>query len=297
MAKKKSNTLPLACDTFKQCYIKREQEVTRVSEEEKKFNIFVPIDVENFIKSNTEKSTEDWYVRGYASTPNKDLQGDIVLPEGLDIDYFKRFGWLNYEHKQDAEFVIGVPTENCYVDMQKGLFLEAKLFKNNRYAQQIWELANSLSKSKTNRNLGFSIEGSIRRRNEADTRVIEDLMIRNVAITKSPANTYATWESFTKSWLTGTSINPSEQDSAGVLRREQFGSSPDIDSLGGAITRIAQVYAKMTETEMDDMWKGVSEKLDSDDMTTPEVATVLLQVSKGLSREEAQNYVEEILSR
>lgn len=271
--------------------------MTRVTTEDQKFNIFVPIDVENFVKSNTDQSSEDWYVRGYASTPNKDLQGDIVLPEGLDIGYFKRFGWLNYEHKQDAEYVVGVPTENCYVDMQKGLFLEAKLFKNNRYAQQIWDLATSLSKSGTKRNLGFSIEGSIRRRNELDTKVIEDLMIRNVAITKSPANTYATWESFTKSWTTGVDINPSEQDSAGALRREQFGSSPTTDSLGGAVARIAQVYATMTETEMDDMWKSVSEHLDASDRTTPEIATVLLQVSKGLSRSEAQEYVEEILSK
>lgn len=256
--------------------------------EEKKLNIFVPIDVEEFLKSNKDTDSKEWYVRGYASTPDIDLQGDIVLPSALNVDYFKKHGWINYEHKQDAEFVVGVPTENCYIDPQNGLYLEAKLFKNNRYAQQIWDLAHSLSKSGVSRKLGFSIEGSARRRNSSDKRVVEDLVIRNVAVTKSPANPHATWEYFTKTWTTGHEINPAKQENASALRREDLGS---------AITNIAQTYLTLTEDEMNEVWKEVSTYLDETESATPEVATVLLQVSKGLSRKEAQAHVANTLNK
>lgn len=253
---------------------------------EQKFDIFVPLDIEDIQKSGAGEDSDAWYVRGYASTPDLDLQGDIVLPKALDIEYFKKYGWLNYEHKQDAEYVVGVPTENCYVDMQNGLYLEAKLFKNNKYAQQIMQLAQSLSKSGVDRNLGFSIEGGIRRRNETDTRVVEDLVIRNVAVTKSPANPHATWEILAKTWVTGHEINPAKQTDAAALRREDLGS---------AITNIAHTYSTLSKVEMDATWYEVSKYLDEADAVTPEAATVLLQISKGLSRREAQDYVAKML--
>lgn len=251
--------------------------------EEIKMDIFIPLDIESSIqKSQDEDGGENWYVRGFASTPDLDLQGDIVQPSGINIDYFVQYGWLNYEHQQDAKYAVGAPTQNCYVDFQKGLFVEAILFKDNEYAQEMWKLANSVDKSGTGRKLGFSIEGGIRKRNSKDNRIIEELVIKNVALTKSPANPHATWEYFMKSWTTGHAINPSEMTDGAALRRE---------SLGQAITQLSYAYSVKSPLELTDLWTDVSKYLDQSKKVTPEVATVLLQVAKGLSREDAQAFV------
>jgi len=44
-----------------------------------KVNLFVPIDIEESIsKSNEDPSGKSWCLKGYATTPDLDLQDDIV---------------------------------------------------------------------------------------------------------------------------------------------------------------------------------------------------------------------------
>lgn len=257
--------------------------------EEIKMNIFVPIDIESSLqKSKDTEGGENWYVRGFASTPHLDLQGDIVQPSGIDIEYFKNYGWVNYEHQQDAKYAIGTPTEKCYVDFEQGLFVEAMLFKDNPYAQEMWELAKSVDKSGSDRKLGFSIEGSIRKRNQNDSRIIEDLVIKNIALTKSPANPNATWEFFMKSWTTGHDINPATQSDAGALRRE---------SLAHSITNLTWTYKLADAGELDRVWQDVGTYLDSSKRSTPESAVIMLQLARGISRVDAQKFVDNELTK
>lgn len=254
--------------------------------EDIKLNIFVPMDIEgSFRKSEEEGRGKEWYVRGYASTPDLDLQGDIVQPAGIDIDYFVKSGWINYEHKQDAKYSIGVPTENCYVDLEKGLFVEARLFQENEFAQDIWDLAKNIKKSGINRQLGFSIEGAIRKRDDMDNRVIEDLVIRNVAITKSPANPHATWDMFMKSWTAGHEINPAEQTNGAALRREH---------LAQAVTHLSYMYKMSNPKEYNDLWTQTSEYLDKSGKNTRETAVVMLQLSRGISRKQAEKFLKDL---
>lgn len=249
-------------------------------------NIFVPIDIESSLrKSNEEGEGNTWYVRGFASTPDLDLQGDIVQPSGIDIEYFKSSGWVNYEHQQDAKYAIGVPTDNCYIDFQKGLFVEAQLFKDNPFAQEMWKLANSIEKSGIDRKLGFSIEGGIRKRNERDNRIVEDLVIRNVALTKNPANPKATWEMFMKSWTTGHEINPEKQVDGAALR---------IEDLAQAITHLTWTYKMGNPKEFNDTWKGVADYLDTSNRNSTECGIIMLQLSKGISRQEAEKFIRNI---
>lgn len=57
-------------------------------------NIYVPLSLESdLVKNDDGEEEEKWYVRGYASTPDLDLQGEIVQPSGIDIDYFIKSGW------------------------------------------------------------------------------------------------------------------------------------------------------------------------------------------------------------
>lgn len=250
---------------------------------EKTLELFVPIDIEDSIaKSNDRQDEKNWYVCGFASTPDLDLQQDIVSPPGIDIGYFKKHGWINYEHKQDTEYIIGVPTDNCYVDFNKGLYVEAMLFKDSKYAQDMWSLAQAIRKSDCNRRLGFSIEGGVRRRNERDPRVIEELVIKNVALTTHPANPEATWEFFTKSFETGHGITPETQVDGGALRAE---------SLASSIVQLSYLYKETNKDTIDSLWKEVNSILTKNGYSDRETAQLVLQLSKGTSLEEAQQFI------
>lgn len=252
---------------------------------EQAVELFVPIDLDkSFSKSKTAEDGKGWYVQGYASTPDLDLQNDIVNPRGIDISYFKEYGWINYEHKQDAQFIIGAPTDNCYVDFENGLFVEAKLYSDNEYAQHMWTLAHNIKKSGDDRCLGFSIEGAIISRNTQDERVIESLVVRNVALTTHPANPHATWETLVKSWTTGHGISPETQVNAGALRREE---------IVGAITTLSHVYAIEDADVLDKTWDDVS-KYFADNNTEEvdkQIATILLQLSRGISKQQARDFL------
>lgn len=250
--------------------------------------LFVPIDLNESIKKSNENPTEkSWYVRGYATTPDLDLQDDIINPDGIDISHFLEHGYINYEHQQGDEFKIGAPTKNTYVD-NVGLFVEAKLYKNNPYARSVWNLANNIAKSGIDRKLGFSIEGYARKRNSMDPRIIEETYITNVAVTTSPANPNATWEAFMKSFLTGHGITPDTQVDAAALRAESFARS---------LHNLSFAYKSLDNPqEFERIWKEVGSYLDSLDRYTPESAVMFLQLFKGYSRNEAIAKIDKLMN-
>ncbi|AIW03452.1 head maturation protease [Bacillus phage Moonbeam] len=245
-----------------------------------KIDLFVPIDLEESIKKSNENDTEKaWYLRGYATTPDLDLQEDIVDPNGIDISHLIDRGYINYEHHQGADYIIGVPTEETHVDPNVGLYVEAKLYKGNPYAKSIWDLANNIAKSGFSRKLGFSIEGYAKARDKSDPRIIKSTYITNVAVTTNPANPNATWDAFMKSYLTGFGISPETQTDAAALRTESFARS---------LHNLSYAYKLMDKPkELEKMWGEVGTYLDSMDRTTPESMVMFLQLSKGYSRAEA----------
>ena len=250
--------------------------------------IYLPLNLESdIIKNDDGEDEEKWYVRGYASTPDLDLQGEIVQPQGIDINYFVKSGWINYEHKQGAEYTVGAPTENSYIDMNRGLFVEAVLFKDNKHAQSMWELANNIKKEGVNRNLGFSIEGFVNKRNDAQAHVIEDIVIRNVAITTNPANPHATWESFVaKTWDVGTEVDPGKMEDGAALQ---------VENLAEAITVLTSQMKQLESKGGDETgWVEVAEQLDKTGNNSREAGVLLLQLSKGVSKTQAEEYVDNI---
>jgi len=253
-----------------------------------KIDLFVPIDLEGSIKKSNDNDTEkSWYLRGFATTPDLDLQEDIVDPTGIDISHFKEQGYINYEHRQGAEYIIGAPAEGTYIDPNVGLYVEAKLYKNNPYAKSIWDLANSIAKSGFNRKLGFSIEGYAKQRDKDDPRIIKSTYITNVAVTTNPANPNATWDAFMKSYLTGYGVSPDTQIDAGALRSESFARS---------LHNLSYAYKHFDNpTEFDRVWKEVGTYLDSIDRSTPESMIMFLQLSKGYSRVEAIAKIDQLM--
>lgn len=167
------------------------------------FDVFLPID-------KVEKSGDDdntYTIAGYASDGKEDLQHERIDPSGIDASYLISDGFVDYEH--DPDQVIGVPTKNTHVD-NKGLFLEAKLFKNMPQVQSIIKLYHNIKDNNIDRHLGFSIEGNVIERDEEDESIIRQVQITGVAVTKNPANTDATWELLSKSLFSPNSMDSNE---------------------------------------------------------------------------------------
>lgn len=162
------------------------------------------------------------------------------------------------------------------------MFVEARLYKDNPYAKAMWTLAQNIKNSGDNRSLGFSIEGAIKSRNTEDERVIEELIVRNVAITTHPANPHATWEAFVKSWSTGHGTTSETQVDGGALRREE---------LINAVTTISSIQATTTAEDLNRLWHAVSEHIDTNEEHKIKANTILLQLSRGVSKEHAESFL------
>lgn len=252
-----------------------------------KIGLLVPVDInESIRKSNEDPTGKSWYVCGYATTPDLDLQDDIVDPSGIDISHLITHGYINYEHYQGEEYKIGVPTDGTHVDPDIGLYVEAKLYKGNPHAKSMWSLANNIAKSGVERKLGFSIEGFAKARDKQDPRIIKSTYITNVALTSNPANPHATWDAFMKSFLAGNGITPDTQTGAAALRTESFARS--LYNLSWSLSDNEEM-SKAT-------WKEVGNYLDAMDRYTPESAILFLQISKGYSRAEAKEKLEKLMS-
>lgn len=261
------------------------------------FNIFVPFDkVEKSVNTNVSKSNNGNYlVAGYASTGDRDLDGETIDPEGIDYNYLiGPNGFIDYEHNQDE--VIGFPTDNTHVD-DNGLYVEAELFGDDPKVQKIIHLYNNLKKSKANKTIGFSIEGIARKRDAGDRSVIRQVDVTGVAVTKHPANLEATWDLLQKSLYsdkykhTWDSINKSETMEAGS------GISPATQLNGAALRpeafadHLKNVTYTLTQYKENGMLKEflskVANLLDDDENSSLDLKSAFLQVATGVSRQNA----------
>jgi hypothetical protein len=152
------------------------------------FHFFMEVD-------RIEKSEKDGkrWIQGIASTNHRDLQGEVVLQNGIDYSYFLSDGYINDDHKDGPENKVGEPTE-CRIT-QKGLWIKAWLYKGKERSEYWWEHINVLKQNNSNRKVGFSIQGKILRR-EGNT--IAKCWLQDIAITASPVNTN-TWAEIVKS--------------------------------------------------------------------------------------------------
>lgn len=166
--------------------------------DEETFKFWVPAQAVKISKAETtgkdgKKGTTRW-IQGIASTSSKDLQGEIVNQNGVDVSYFLKHGYFNNDHKPGFENKVGEPTE-CKVT-KNGLWVKGFLYENHKISDDIWALMNSQEATpNARRRIGFSIEGKVKRRNGS---TIEECWIQDIAITPAPVNT-ATWAEIAKS--------------------------------------------------------------------------------------------------
>ncbi|HDL74763.1 MAG TPA: hypothetical protein ENH06_00025 [bacterium] len=151
---------------------------------EDNFNFWMPLDIEKA----GEGDDLDWRVKGVASTEDKDFEGETLIPNGYNLDYLLKSGFLNWEHgtKESPRAVVGEPTK-AFVK-NNALYVEGILYKGSQTAKEVWDLANVLKKSGTKRRLGFSIEGKAVARDPVNKKRITKANITGIAITATPIN-------------------------------------------------------------------------------------------------------------
>jgi hypothetical protein len=140
-------------------------------------------------------------IGGVISTQDQDRQGEVVLQRGLDFSEFISAGWFNDNHDKATTGIVGYPdkVEKRTVNGKPTHYVEGYLLPGYPRADEIWRLAQSLQK--TNRRLGFSIEGSVLRREGLEGKTIAQAKVRNVAITNCPVNTSTGLEILAKSMM------------------------------------------------------------------------------------------------
>lgn len=167
-----------------------------------------------FIETEFYKKQKDTgthrYIRGFASVPTEDREGEILDPMGFNIQPLLEYGWINWEHKKDK--IVGIPIE-AKISPQ-GLYIEAELL-DTAEGNKVWELAQALNKT-DKRNLGFSVEGKVLERDKENPQKIKRAIITDIAVTLKPVNPNTTFEIFSKALLSGYEL--ANQSGGGALR-------------------------------------------------------------------------------
>lgn len=150
------------------------------------FKFFVPFNV--LEKAKNEEGKEVMRIKGIASTVDEDTDGEYMVPEGFELDYFNDYGFLNWHHqvKNNPLAIIGEPTKAFVKDNQ--LHVEGFLYDENPLAKQVYDLGEILQKSSKKRSLGFSIEGKVLERDSLNKKRVTKARITGLAVTPTPKN-------------------------------------------------------------------------------------------------------------
>lgn len=237
-------------------------------------------------KSKNAKDKK-WYISGYASTDAVDTDGERIEPSGIDYEYFKKSGWITYEHLHGASNIIGEPIPDKIRTDNHGLYLQGILYKDSPKAQEVWNLNEALQKdSLSDRSLGFSVEGRVNSRSSSNPKIITGMTLTAVTVTTNPANLEARWKGVAKSAMTGYETNPEEMQNVGSLRTEALDGTGN--SVANAITALSFV---MSRYNTNDILKEAENIMRNNGYLNKNSLALLLQMSEGISRKEAIDFI------
>lgn len=187
-------------------------------------------DVEVFQKASPDG--QERRIGGIVSTDQLDRQSEILLQDGLDFGPFLKSGWFNDNHDSATDAVVGYPTMASIRELpdgSKGWYVEGYLLKGHDRADRIWELANALQK--TDRRLGFSVEGAIVERDRSNPKTVRKAIVREVAVTRCPVNEGTALQVLAKALSAGSAVaDPGVAPGEGfALRKESLEGGEDED--------------------------------------------------------------------
>lgn len=156
---------------------------------------------------------ESWPVRGVASSPRTDAQGERLNFRGLDIEPLTQRGYFNWNHGRTPPAVrIGevhkaqiaragdIPGYKIPQGMRPSdyvLEVAGELYQHNPIAQQVWNDLCAVEKAASYRRAGYqmSVEGKVLAKSGGD---LLRTKIYHVAVTHEPVNE-DTWLTIAKS--------------------------------------------------------------------------------------------------
>lgn len=211
---------------------------------------YLPADLVTKAKGSNEENNK-MIISGVASTTDRDMDGEILDPNGMELDYFIKKGHINYDHlgHYDPSAIIGYPIAAEIKDDK--LFIKAELYKDNDIAVKAFNLMKAMETQKAPRSLGFSIEAHVISRREDDKKYIEKSMITDIALTPCPKN-FKTNAMVVKSF---SSIEEAEKHSfnedtvdwdeefGGLLKKSIEAERDDIDKRIDAIIDLADAVS------------------------------------------------------
>jgi len=243
-------------------------------------------DCEVFSKS--DGSDHERRIGGICTTDDLDRQAEVILQDGLDFAPFLKSGWFNDNHDPSTDALVGYPTTAQYrqLGLRKGWYVEGYLLKGSPRADAIWMLANALQK--TDRRLGFSVEGAVAARDAANPLTIRKAVVREVAITRCPVNASTALHVLAKSLSAGAAVpvptTPVTGDGAGrVIARR----SVEADAQG-SVDPLKKKRRKKNGAPLSEMESRLVEKAERGEPISRGEASALLRVlAPGLSQKQA----------
>jgi len=183
------------------------------------FDFEIPI---SFFEKADAEAGKQRRIGGVITTENPDRQGEVILQRGLDFNDFLSYGWYNDNHDRSATGILGYPEAVQFFqkdtvlpngDTMKadGHWAEGYLLETKK-ADKIWELGKALQR--TNRRLGFSVEGSIQKRVGPLRKTIAKAKVKNVAITHVPVQGDSKLELLAKSIMAVECSDPDAMQKA-----------------------------------------------------------------------------------
>jgi len=151
--------------------------------QDNKFNFFVPA---QFEKSGSKDKMK---IKGVCSTGDEDFDGEFLDPDGFDFSPLLASGYFNWNHQgsKDPGAIIGRPTM-AKVLPKKQFYVEGFLYSGVKAARDIYDLAKSLEEEDPERNIGFSIEGTVVQRDPVNPKKVRKAIITGIALTHCPKN-------------------------------------------------------------------------------------------------------------
>ncbi len=169
-----------------------------------RFRLWAPVTHLEGISKGTKTRGKVGRIIGHGSSEVEDEDEDIVEQEGLEYDYFigkggrGGHGLIILEHPVGILNTIGYPVSVKLVDivsrvtnkLVKATEVEGDLYLEDRYGRRVWRKARVMQRAGGQRQLGFSIEGGVKRR---EGKRVKKGRVKWLAVTAAPRNHDCWW--------------------------------------------------------------------------------------------------------
>ena len=246
-------------------------------------NIFAAwMDIDLAKSTDQVQSTEPKTVKigGIISSDSPDMQGDIIDQDGLDFSYFMKRGYINYEHQQGMNNIVGRPISVNKVNIGNGVAtkIEAELYMNLPLSQLVYKTMKDLKEAGDTRKLGFSIEGQVLARDKINPKIIRKSRVLNVSVCALPQNADATLELLARSMNMNTAIMDAAKPD---LILDSYNKKDDtiLDAATPSVKdSISDTFKEVMREEMSKVMQGEIDKM-FDNHSADEKKPVMISIS------------------